>query len=60
MCKLNGQVTSKWKEVDKVVMVKYTQIKQTCNKKVKIGKQSDNDGTSMNEMERLQEVGENR
>ncbi len=40
-------------------MVKYTQIKQTCNK-VKIGKQSDNDGTSMNEMDRLQQVGENR
>jgi hypothetical protein len=59
MCKLNGQVTSKWKEAHKVVMVKYTQIKQTCNK-VKIGKQSDNDGTSMNEMDRLQQVGENR
>jgi hypothetical protein len=60
MCKLNGQVTSRWKQAHRVEMVKYTQIKQTCNKKTKIAKQSDNDGTSMNEMNKLQQVGESR
>lgn len=40
--------------------MKYTQIKQTCNKQAKIGKQSDNDGTSMNETNKLQQEGESR
>jgi hypothetical protein len=60
MCKLNGQVTSRWKQAHKVVMAKYTQIKQTCNKKAKIGKLSYNDGTSMNKTNKLQQVGESR
>jgi hypothetical protein len=60
MCKLNGQVTSRGKQAHKEVMTKYTQIKQTCNKKAKIGKRSDNDGTSMNETNKLQQVGESR